>query len=176
MEALWTRHRGARPGWLPAGRDRCNRTRRLVLTLAAAAPLAVGCASKPAPTTLAGSVVAASGLNPSVSGRPSPLLLRVYELKSDTAFNQADFMSLYQSDQAALGAEMVAREEIMLQPGQTRPLARALDAQTRFLGIFAAYRDLEHAVWRAAVAVQPGRANRLTIRAEPLAVSATAQP
>lgn len=174
METLWTRHRGARPGRRQAGRDR--RPRRLVLLLAASAALAAGCASQPAPTMLAGSVVASAGLNPSVSGRPSPLLLRLYELKSDTAFKQADFMSLYQSDQAALGAEMVAREEIMLQPGQTHPLARALDAQTRHLGVVAAYRDLERAVWRATVAVQPGRANRLTIRAEPLAVSATAQP
>ncbi|MCL4739371.1 MAG: type VI secretion system lipoprotein TssJ [Burkholderiaceae bacterium] len=176
MHALATSHRdgAAGPGTARGGAGNRGRVRRLALATALA--LAAGCATKPAPTRLEGSIVAAADLNPSVSGRPSPLILRVYELRSETAFNQADFMSLYQSDQATLGAELVAREEVMLQPGQTRPLARALDAQTRFVGVFAAYRDLERAVWRASVAVRPGKANRLTIRAQPLAVSAAAQP
>ena len=81
----------------------------------------VACSSVPKATTVNGSIEAAAGLNPSVTQRPSPLMIRIYELKSAAAFNQADFMSLYQSDQVTLGADLLAKEEMMLQPGESRP-------------------------------------------------------
>jgi type VI secretion system protein VasD len=127
----------------------------------------------PQPTRIKGDIVAAAGLNPSVTQRPSPLRLRLYELKSATAFNQADFMALYQQDQTALGADLVAREEFVLQPGESKPLTRALAPETRVIGFVAIYRDLERAVWRTSVNVVPNKAHQLTLRAEPLAIAAT---
>jgi type VI secretion system protein VasD len=141
-----------------------------------AIPYVAGCSSAPKPTVISGSVQASTGLNPSVSQRPSPLLVRVYELKSAAAFSAADFMSLHQSDQTALGADLVAKEEMMLQPGETRPYEKRLADQTRFVGVFAAYRNLEQATWRAISPVQPNRSQTITIRAEPLAVSVTISP
>ena len=136
-----------------------------------------GCSSTaPKATSVSGNVVAATDLNPSVTQRPSPLLLRIYELKSAAAFNQADFMALYQGDAAALGAEMVAREELTVQPGESRPLNKPLSADTRFIGVFAAYRDVNKARWRAVLPVQAGKAQKLTIRADALAVSIQAVP
>ena len=78
--------------------------------------------------------------------------------------------------QAALGAELITREEVMLQPGETRPFAKKLSVETRFIGVVAAYRNLEQATWRSITAVQPGRTQSITIRAEPLSVSATVSP
>ena len=131
---------------------------------------------KPSTASLAANIQAAADLNPSVSQRPSPLRVRVYELKSATAFNQADFMSLYQGDQAALGADLVSREELMLQPGESRPLNKALAPDTRFLGIVAVYRDLERATWRTTVAIKPGTQHKFDIRAERLAVTIKPRP
>jgi type VI secretion system protein VasD len=137
----------------------------------------VGCSSAPKLTSISGNVVAASDLNPSVTQQPRPLVLRVYELKSAAAFSQAEYMALFASDAAALGAEMVAREELTLQPGETRPLNnKPLNANTRFIGVFAAYRLLDKARWRAVLPVQPGQAQKLTIRADALAVSIQAVP
>src|SRR5882672_10974980 len=116
------------------------------------------CKSAPPATPITGSIQGAPELNPSVNQRPSPLLLRLYELKSPTAFNQADFMALYQSDQATLGADLVAREEMMLAPGETRPYKKTLAPETRFIGIVAAYRNLERATWRTIVPVKAGQA------------------
>jgi type VI secretion system protein VasD len=133
----------------------------------------------PLPTPVTGSIQGASELNPSVSQRPSPLLLRVYELKSPTAFNQADFMALYQADQATLGADLIAREEFMLAPGEIRPYRKSLTPETKFIGVVAAYRNLEQATWRTIVPViSPGKAQaqKLVIRADSLAVSASLQP
>jgi type VI secretion system protein VasD len=144
---------------------------------AAVVALSLGaCASGPKPTPVTGNIAASPQVNPSVSRRPSPLLVRVYELKAATAFNAADFVSLYQRDQAELGADLVAREELTLAPGETRPLAKTLSPETRFVGVFAAYRDLEHARWRSVVPIQPGKKQRIVIQAEELSVSATVTP
>jgi type VI secretion system protein VasD len=140
---------------------------------AVAALLVAGCASAPKPTEITGLLQASANINPSVSKRASPLLVRVYELKSTTAFNSADFVSLYQRDAAELGAEMVAREEFVLNPGDSRPLTKTAAPETRFVGVLAAFRDLDHAKWRSVVAIQPGQKQRLVISAEELSVTAT---
>ncbi len=158
-----------------AGVDRCRLAIGAALLMGFA--LVAGCASSPPkPTLVNGTIQAAANLNPSVSQRPSPLMLRVYELRSPTAFNQADFMGLYSAEQAALGGDLLAREEMTLQPGETRPYNKTLNPETRFVGVFAAYRDLERARWRTVVAVQPNQAQKLTIRADGLALSAQVTP
>ncbi len=138
--------------------------------------LGAGCSSTPKVASLAGSIQASADLNPSVSQRPSPLLLRVYELKSAAGFNQADFMALYQSDTATLGADLVSREEFILQPGETRPYNKQLGPDTRILAVFAGFRNLEKARWRVAVPVEAGRAQKVLIRAEALSVAALVSP
>ncbi len=139
--------------------------------LAFAASLLGGCASAPPATEVSGVLQASANVNPSVSRRPSPLLLRVYALKTATAFNAADFVSLYQHDQTELGADMLGREELILKPGDSRPLTTVNSPDTRFIGVLAAYRDLDHAKWRSIVAIQPGRTQRVVISAEELAVN-----
>ena len=138
-----------------------------------AALLLAACASGPKPTQVTGTIQATAQINPSPSKRPSPLVVRVYELKSAAAFNAADFMSLYQRDQAELATDMVAKEEFVVAPGETKPFMKTLAPDTRFLGVVAAYRDLEHAKWRTVVPIQPGQKQQVTIKADALAVEAT---
>jgi type VI secretion system protein VasD len=142
--------------------------------LAVAALLIAGCAGdpKPKPTEVKGSIEASANINPSVSQRASPVMLRIYELKTAAAFNSADFVSLYQRDQAELAADLVAREEMVLAPGESRPYAKTLAPETRFIGVMAAFRDVERAKWRSIVAVQLGQKQNLAIRADALTVSA----
>ena len=126
----------------------------------------------PPPTEVTGTVQAAVNINPSAKKRPSPLLVRIYGLKSITAFNNADFVSLYQRDQAELGAEMIDREEVILNPGDSRPINKLTAPETRFVGVFAAYRNLDRAVWRGVIPIQPGQKQRILINAEELSISA----
>jgi type VI secretion system protein VasD len=159
-----------------SARARCSAGVVAALTVLAGLTLA-GCKSAPSPTPVSGSIQGASELNPSVNQRASPLLLRVYELKADTAFNKADFMALYQSDQGTLGADLVAREEFMLAPGEIRPYRKTLAPETKYVGVVAAYLDLERATWRTIVPVhKPGKAQKLVIRADSQAVSVSMQP
>ena len=75
-------------------------------------------------------------------------------------------------DLDAFFADLVGREEIMLNPGESRPITKTLAPETRFIGVFAAYRDLERARWRAVVAIEPGKKHNLLVRADELAISA----
>lgn len=138
---------------------------------AATAPPATGGIFKPSIASIGGELIAADDLNPSASNRPSPLPLRIFELKAVTAFNKADFLPLYQSELQALGDELLAREELVLSPGETRAMQKVLHPETRFIGVFGAYRSFERAVWRAVAPVQPGKKHQLQIRATGLAVS-----
>jgi len=132
------------------------------------------CGSKPPakPASVTGTVQASTQINPSASKGPSPRLIRIYELKSAANFNAADFMSLYQRDQGELGADLLAKEEFVLNPGESKTFAKTLAPDTRFLGVVAAYRDLEHAKWRTVVAVQPNQPQKVTVTAGELAVEA----
>jgi len=147
--------------------------RHLAATLAATALLGA-CASKPPPpASVAGTIEASAQVNPSASRRPSPILVRIYELKSVASFNAADFMSLYQRDQAELGGDFVAREEFVLAPGETRAFRKTLSPDTHFLGVVAAFRDLDRSTWRSVVAVDPNKNQQVVIKAAQLAVDAS---
>jgi len=83
------------------------------------------------------------------------LALRVYVLRDADAFQRASFDSLYDSDEAILGAAMLRRETLHLRPGETRELALALGGDARFVAVFAAYRELERSQWRSVLVLPP---------------------
>ena len=51
-----------------------------------------------AKTKAAMTLVATADTNPDGSGRPSPIVVRVYQLKTDGAFKGADFFALYDDE------------------------------------------------------------------------------
>jgi len=98
-------------------------------------------------------------------------VVRVYELKSLAAFNTADFFSLFDKEQETLGSDLVGREQYDLRPAEIRPYLRQLQADTKFIGVVAAFRDLENSRWRYAAPVPAKRRATLTIGVEARAVT-----
>ena len=139
------------------------RRRIAVLGLAAAGLSLIGCASKPVVTTVAVSLTAGPDANPDARGRASPLTVRVYALKSTGPFEGADFFSLFEKDQATLGAELVQREEVLLRPGESRKLDFNLPPDAKAIGVMAAFRDLDRARWREVRPVTTGKAQSLDV-------------
>lgn len=146
---------------------------RRALLLAGLGAAAAGCASAPRstpsvapvpppqPFTLVVTLVAGTDVNPDLRGRPSPIAIRVLELRSTAGFEAADFFSLYERDQAVLGTEMLAREQFIMKPGENQSYTRQANVDTRYLGVVAAYRDLEHSIWRAMASIaMPAQAGR----------------
>lgn len=116
-----------------------------------AIPLGVlaGCAkAPPPPRKLPIEVVASPDINPDLRDRPSPLTLRVLGLKAQANFGTADFFSLFEKEAATLGADLLLREEMVLRPGESRRLVWTLPADFRFVGVVAAFRELERSQWR----------------------------
>ena len=72
-------------------------------------------------------------------------------------------MSLYEKDQTVLGADIVVRDEFVIQPGEIKTIKRLLAADTKSIGVLAAFREIEKARWRAVVAVIPNKDNLVTI-------------
>lgn len=124
------------------------------------------------PATLSATVVASAQVNPDARRRPSPVVVRVFELKAPTLFEQADFVSLFEKDQATLAAELVSREEFVLRPGESKPINKPLSPDTRFIGVMAAFRELERARWRAVVPVAVGKKNVMSIELDGIVIKA----
>ncbi len=126
------------------------------------------CASKPPPppppTILQTTINVLPNVNPDARGRSSPVVFRFYELESLAAFTSADFFALLEKDKEVLGAELVAREEFQLTPGDQKKFERKVQPETRYVGAIAAFRDLERAQWRATMAVVPNRTSTIEIK------------
>ena len=94
-------------------------------------------------------VSAAADANPAADGRASPIVLRIYQLKEDAKFNNATFFALFDSDQQTLGGDLLAREEVELNPGEQRQVEFEVAGEAKYVGVMAAYRDIRNAQWRA---------------------------
>jgi len=126
------------------------------------------------PTVVVATVEASANVNPDVRKRASPIVIRIFELKSSASFDGADFISLYERDQATLAAEMGAREEFVLRPGETKLWEKIPGDDVRFIGVIAAFRDIESARWKAKVPVKANVRNLITIRADGITLTGTA--
>ena len=123
--------------------------------------LIAGCASgqRPSmPVPLTVFIKADANINPDPHGRPSPLKVVIYELKSSSVFESADFFSLSQDDRAVMRTELLEREEVFLRPGESRTLIRKGLPGTTHIGVIAEFRDTGKSIWRAAAEVPAAQA------------------
>lgn len=136
----------------------CHGARRtlrswLLLAMALSIALLTGCAASTPPTppemVLNVEVAASDGINPDPTGRPSPLAISIFQLKSPDAFLKADFLGISDESGLASGGDFISREDMTLRPGETRTLSVKLDDAAMRLGVIAQFRDIEISTWRA---------------------------
>ncbi|WP_053148319.1 type VI secretion system lipoprotein TssJ [Pseudomonas sp. P97.38] len=102
-------------------------------------------------------LAASDQLNPDLNGRPSPVVVRLFELRQPVAFENADFFSLYERARETLSPDLVASEELEMRPGDSVELRLGLTGDGRYVGLLAAYRDLPHTRWRYTLPVAPAQ-------------------
>lgn len=105
-------------------------------------------------TRLMLSIEASPAVNPDLLQRPSPIKVRLYELKDPGTFAEADYFSLDGSDKLILASDMLAKDEFILRPGESRMIERKSNSQTTAIGVLAGYRDLPNSIWRAVYRLQ----------------------
>lgn len=140
--------------------------------------LSVGACSsfEPDPTELEFAIVADGGINPNENGEPSPVLVRIYELKSTDAFETATFFDLLDNDRALIGEDLVTRREVELKPGETQPLEKETSADTLYIGVIAGFRDIDNAQWRDVAEIKSETGNQLLVTVTGLSIAIERKP
>lgn len=108
---------------------------------------------KPRPLPVNLTLQASATVNPSESNRPSPVVVRVYQLKDEAAFRSAAYDRLYEDDKAVLAADLVERTAVTLRPGAQTTVSIDFSADVRFLGIAAFFREYDNAQWKVVIPI-----------------------
>ncbi|WP_162586303.1 type VI secretion system lipoprotein TssJ [Variovorax sp. RA8] len=111
-------------------------------------------------------VQAQRSLNTDARNASASLALRVYVLRDASGFEKASFDSLYDDDEATLGANVLVRESLYLRPGEARELALELSGDARALAVFGAFREIERSQWRAILPLPVGTLARVRVDAQ----------
>jgi type VI secretion system protein VasD len=118
-------------------------------------------------------IAASRDVNPDANGRPSPVVVHVYQLTGDAVFNGAEFFALVDDDKKALGETLISREQYFQQPADQKSVDVNVDPKAGYLGVMAEYRDFRNANWRA---VMPAPKGKLTVSVERARVAIAAAP
>ena len=95
-----------------------------------------------------------ANINPNESGRPSPLFIRMYELKSNKMLKNAHFLDIFENDKEALGADLVVKYKLkLIQPGENRIDQFVLEPETKFIGLYAEFLNFKTAKYKLIIPV-----------------------
>ena len=126
---------------------------------------------KASPTTAKIHMIVSEQVNPDIDERPSPIMIRIYELKSLGKFEEADFYKLFENYDSQLGPELIASEQYNLKPGEMSVIEREFSADTRYIGVAGAFRDINQAIWKDTIELKDEKTIDLLIFIEKLNIS-----
>jgi type VI secretion system protein VasD len=93
-------------------------------------------------------------INPDDKKNPSPLYIRMYELKSSRKFDRADFLSIYERDKEVLGTDFIAKQELKrLIPGESRKEYFVLNKETKYIALFGEFLKYKNATFKVVTPV-----------------------
>ena len=115
-------------------------------------------------------ITANHNINPDSNGRPSPVVVYVFELTSNTLFESQDFFSIYEESEKVLGPDLVNKYEVSLTPGQKETYQASMSPKTEYLGIVVAFRDIENSNWRQVIKVDKTGYNTYQVLLEDLSL------
>ena len=86
--------------------------------------------------------------NRNLYGRPSPVLVRVFQLANSQAFQRATLSQLSTNPEQILRADFHGQEVFLLRPGQRYRYHFIPEPRTRDIGVIVEYRSIDEARWR----------------------------
>ena len=90
--------------------------------------------------TLKVSIIARQNINPNLEGIASPVELKLFQLKENTAFDQAEFLSLYTNEQAILKTAMISSHDLSgIFPNEKSKVTFSLHPDTKYLAVVAGF-------------------------------------
>lgn len=110
-----------------------------------------------------------SHINPDEEDRPSPIYLRLYQLKTDIAFKKTGFIDLYENDREKLGNELISKTELKpIAAGGSRDEQFVLNSETQYVALFAEFYQYKDAKYKIIVPITKNNIlqNTFTVRIE----------
>ncbi|QEO16473.1 type VI secretion system lipoprotein TssJ [Acetobacter vaccinii] len=129
-----------------------------------------GCGG-PDPTRIKLSVTTTAQINRNTEGVPSPVVMRVFDLRTREPFQTSSFDSLYHDSLKTLGASSLGSDEYELPPSWQWSAERVSPPETQYLGVVVAFRVLPGATWRLSVPIRQHRTNKIKLLIGPNSVS-----
>ena len=126
--------------------------RQLTGLILAVAVMAACKSNPPKPNNSKLTLQAAADVNPDANNRPSPVIVRVYQLKGGDKFTTADYFELSDDAAKALGPDLIKIEEYTLKPGESTVVGLSVAGDAKVVGVVAAFRNFREAQWRMVVA------------------------
>lgn len=113
---------------------------------------------------------ALGNVNPDGTARPSPVVVRVYELSSGETFRSAGFFDLYDEPRAVLERDLLSMSELVVRPGLVQMHPMQLNRKTRYIGIVAAFQNIEEAEWKLIIDARPRAYQTMNIELDELTI------
>ncbi|GGI91848.1 type VI secretion system lipoprotein TssJ [Legionella impletisoli] len=93
-------------------------------------------------------VSATKQLNRDNMGDSLPVRIKIYQLNDETLFKEATFRQLWKSDVQTLGATLLEKRELTLNPGEREAIKITPKAQAEYLAVVALFRHPEGQSWK----------------------------
>ena len=112
------------------------------------------------PTIIEATVTAAADVNPDARGRPSPIKVRFYLLKSAKVLQNSNYYDLKEQDRELLAQDLRLYDERVFKPGAVAPVElilppeETLEDERLFLGVVAGYWNVDQAIWQVVKEVE----------------------
>ncbi len=113
----------------------------------------------PDPTRLDVKAQATNDINPSEQSFANPVVVRMYGLANKDTFTSSDFTPLYTADRKTLAADIVSRDEFEVRPGEQHTVEVKDAKGATYVGVLAAFGDIDNSKWRDTAEVKPNTDN-----------------
>lgn len=114
---------------------------------------------------------AAENINPDNNGRPSPIVVLIYELSALREFDSQDFFDLYDDASSTLSNTMIKTHELEITPNSSLINQIILQENTKHLGIILAFRDINKAQWKYDIKLPTEKESEIFINVGKLSAS-----
>jgi type VI secretion system protein VasD len=105
-------------------------------------------------------VTTADYLNPDIRGKASPVVLTVYELKSQKEFSDATFEQLTTNPLNNLKTSLIDIHHYELEPHSESKLHFNMTKDAHYLGMVAGYRIMNNSQWKKIIPLTPGKTSQ----------------
>lgn len=146
-----------------------SRRHVLIASMTSFTMLLTACGGLPKQTPIDIVINADANINPGEASEPSPVVVRIYELKGIKAFNNASFFD-FDDDTKLLGADLISSREYELTPGSEKKYDSKISSEAAYIGVVVSFRDIQSAKWRDTIELRKSKQNRFIIYVTSLAV------